>query len=297
MSLLEKIKKLNVGTIVINGDLKKYTTYKVGGKAKLIVSPYNTKDLIKLIKFLTKEEVNYKILGAGSNLVFSDLGYDGVLIKLDEFDTLFIKENVVTVGAGYPLMKLAYKVSRLGLTGLEFATGIPGSVGGAVYMNAGAYKSDMSEIIKSVTVLTKDLKIKKLSKKDLSFSYRSSTLKEKDYICLSAELILKEGNKEEIMATIKDRKERRLLSQPLEYPTAGSVFRNPEGDFAGRIIESLNLKGFNIGGAYISEKHANFIINKDNASGNDVINLIEYVQEVVYEKTGIKLIVEQEIVK
>ena len=186
----------------------------------------------------------------------------------------------------------------MGYTGLEFATGIPGSVGGAVYMNAGAYKSDIGYVLKSAKVITPDLKIKELTNYDLDFHYRTSFLqKNPGYICISATFILSKGNADEIMQLIEDRRKRRLESQPLEYPSAGSVFRNPEGDYAGRLIEEIGFKGKKIGGAMVSEKHANFIINYDNATGRDIVELIETIKKEIKEKYNIDLKVEQEIVE
>ena len=242
-------------------------------------------------------KIKFKILGNGSNLIFSDEKYEGVLIKLSEFNNLEINDTVVTVGSGYNLVKLSLKTARMGLSGLEFASGIPGTIGGAVFMNAGAYKMDMSYIVSEVKVLTPEMTIKTLYNKDLDFHYRSSFLqKNRDYICLEAKLVLKHGDANNIMEVIADRKQRRLLTQPLEYPSAGSVFRNPENDYAGRLIEELGYKGKNIGGAYVSEKHANFIINKDHATASDIRNLINEIKEKVKEKYGIELIVEQEFV-
>ena len=195
-------------------------------------------------------------------------------------------------------MRLANKVCKMGLTGLEFATGIPGSVGGAVYMNAGAYKSDLGYVISEVKVLTPDYKIKTLYNKDLDFHYRSSFLQaNKDYICLEATIILRKGNKQEIIDTIEERKQRRLISQPLEYPSAGSVFRNPEGEFAGHLIEEVGYKGKKVGDAEVSMKHANFIINTGHAKGEDIKQLIKEVQDKVKEKYNIELKIEQEFVE
>ena len=194
-------------------------------------------------------------------------------------------------------MKLAYEVSKMGLSGLEFATGIPGTVGGAVFMNAGAYKTDMGYIVSSIRVLTPDLEVKELFNSDLDFHYRTSFLQNNpDYICLDANLVLKRGDKKEIMDLIESRKQRRLLTQPLEFPSAGSVFRNPPDDFAGRLIEECNLKGYRIGGALVSPKHANFIVNVDNAKAQDIRDLIFKVKEIVKEKQGVDLIIEQEFV-
>ena len=295
--MIEKLKKLKVGKVVNNPKMSDYTTYKVGGNALALVYPNDVEDLIKLINYLKENKIKFKILGNGSNLIFSDETYDGVLIKLSEFNNLEINDTVVTVGSGYNLVKLSLKTARMGLSGLEFAAGIPGTIGGAVFMNAGAYKMDMGYIVSEVKVLTPDMTIKTLYNKDLDFHYRSSFLqKNKDYICLEAKLVLKHGDVDKIMAVIADRKQRRLLTQPLEYPSAGSVFRNPENDYAGRLIEELGYKGKNIGGAYVSEKHANFIINKNHATASDVRNLINEIKEKVKEKYGIELIVEQEFV-
>ncbi len=295
--MIEKLKKLKVGKVIVNPKMSDYTTYKVGGNALAIVYPNDIEDLIKLLNYLKENKIKFKILGNGSNLIFSDEKYEGVLIKLSEFNNLEINDTVVTVGSGYNLVKLSLKTARMGLSGLEFASGIPGTIGGAVFMNAGAYKMDMSYIVSEVKVLTPEMTIKTLYNKDLDFHYRSSFLqKNRDYICLEAKLVLKHGDANNIMEVIADRKQRRLLTQPLEYPSAGSVFRNPENDYAGRLIEELGYKGKNIGGAYVSEKHANFIINKDHATASDIRNLINEIKEKVKEKYGIELIVEQEFV-
>ena len=237
------------------------------------------------------------VLGFGSNVLFSDDVYNGVIIKLDDFNDIEFEGTKVTCGCGASLMKVAMMAIRRGLTGLEFACGIPGSIGGAVYMNAGAYKSDMGYIVSKVKVLTKDYKVITMVNKEMDFHYRTSFLqKNKDYICLEATLKLKKGNKEEMESIVSERKKRRLESQPLEYPSAGSVFRNPEGDFAGRLIEELGYKGLEKGGAQVSSKHANFIINKGNAKAKDIKELIEFVKDSVYDKYKIELKVEQEFV-
>ena len=295
--MIEKLKKLKVGKVIVNPKMSDNKTYKVGGNALAIVYPNDIEDLIKLLNYLKENKIKFKILGNGSNLICSDEKYEGVLIKLSEFNNLEINDTVVTVGSGYNLVKLSLKTARMGLSGLEFASGIPGTIGGAVFMNAGAYKMDMSYIVSEVKVLTPEMTIKTLYNKDLDFHYRSSFLqKNRDYICLEAKLVLKHGDANNIMEVIADRKQRRLLTQPLEYPSAGSVFRNPENDYAGRLIEELGYKGKNIGGAYVSEKHANFIINKDHATASDIRNLINEIKEKVKEKYGIELIVEQEFV-
>jgi len=295
--MVEELKKLKVGKVIANPLMKEYTTYKVGGNALAIVIPNDVESLIKLIKYLDSKNIKRKILGNGSNLIFKDEKYEGVLIKLSELKEITIDDTVITVGSGYSLVRLSMKAAKLGLTGLEFASGIPGTVGGAVFMNAGAYKSDMGYIVSEVKVIDEDYKIKTIYNKDMNFHYRTSFLKENPkYICIEAKIVLKKGDPNAIKAVIEDRKQRRLMSQPLEYPSAGSVFRNPENDYAGRLIEELGYKGKNIGGAYVSEKHANFIVNKDNATATDVINLITEIKEKVKEKYNIELKVEQEIV-
>ena len=295
--MIEEIKKLKVGKVVANPKMCDYTTYKVGGNALALVSPDSIEDFIKLLEYLKNNNVKYKIIGNGSNLIFKDEPYNGIIIKLDALDKINIDGVVVTVGAGYSLVKLCMKVAKLGLAGLEFAAGIPGTVGGAIFMNAGAYKSDMGYIVSEIKVLTPSLEVKTMYNRDLDFHYRSSFLqKNPEYICLEAKIVLKRGDAEAILEVIEDRKQRRLLSQPLEYPSAGSVFRNPENDFAGRLIEELGYKGKHIGGAFVSEKHANFIINKEHATASDVRNLIMEIKEKVKDKYNIDLIVEQEFV-
>lgn len=262
-----------------------------------MVYPKNVDKLVLLLNRLNKDNINYKVLGKGSNLIFSNEDYNGVIIKLDLFDRVSINDTVIKAGAGVSLVKLAYLAYTKGLTGLEFASGIPGSIGGAVFMNAGAYKSDMGYITSEVLVLTPELEVKTLYNKDLNYKYRSSFLKHNpNYICLEATIVLRHGDKALIKELMETRRQKRLMMQPLEYPSAGSVFRNPEGDFAGRLIEECGLKGFMIGGAMVSEKHANFIINKNNASANDIRNLILYVHDTVKEKTGVDLKIEQEFV-
>jgi UDP-N-acetylmuramate dehydrogenase len=294
---IQEVKTKKIGDVVENQLLNDYTTYRVGGEARVIVYPRSKDKLIELLKLIKQYKLNYKVLGKGSNVVFSDKPYIGVIIKLDELNELVINDKKITVGAGYSLVKLAMKLSRLGYKGLEFATGIPGTIGGSVFMNAGAYNSDMANVVKEVLVITPSLEIKKLTNKDLQFSYRDSFLKRNpNYICVEATLELEKGNVKDILELIEDRKRRRLASQPLEYPSAGSVFRNPAGDFAGRLIEEAGLKGKKIGGAIVSEKHANFIVNEKNATGEDIRKLIYLVRDKVKEKYNIELQIEQEFV-
>lgn len=295
---IKDIYDLNIGEVLENVDLSCYTTYRVKATGRVLVIPRDLECLKKLISYIKKNSIKYKIIGNGSNLIFTNLVYDGILIKLNCFDFLKIDGNIIEVGAGYNLMKLALKVSMMGLSGLEFATGIPATVGGAVYMNAGAYNSDISCVLESACILTPDLEVVTFSNSDFNFSYRTSFLqKHPGYLCLNAKFKLEYGNKDEIMDLVNRRRDRRLSSQPLEYPSAGSVFRNPDGDFAGRMIEEIGYKGKIVGGAQVSSKHANFIINVGGATGSDIKDLIFDIKDKVKKKYDVDLKVEQEFVE
>jgi len=296
--VVEFIEENEIGKYLLNVKMSNYTTYRVGGIAKVLVYPKDIKKLVKLLKYLKNENILYKVLGNGSNTLFSDKKYDGVIIKLDNLDNIDFLATMVKAGAGVNLIRLSSLTIKRGLSGLEFATGIPGTVGGAVFMNAGAYKSDMGYVVKSAKVLTPKFEIITMTNKELDFHYRTSFLqKNRDYICLEATFQLKEGNKQEMLELVNDRRTRRLNSQPLEYPSAGSVFRNPDPDHpAGKLIEDLGIKGLTKGGAQISKKHANFIINIGNAKAKDIKELIEFIEEQVEERYNIKLKVEQEFV-
>ena len=294
---IKKIYDLNVGEVLENVDLSKYTTYKLKGIGRVLVMPNDIECLKKLIRFIKDNCLKYKIVGNGSNLIFVDDVYDGILIKLDKLSNLEIDDCTVTVGAGYNLMKLALKCSMMGLSGLEFATGIPGSVGGSVYMNAGAYNSDISCVLESALILTHDLDVVTYNNSDFKFGYRTSILQNNHFVCLEAKFKLEHGDKDEIMDLVNNRRERRISSQPLEYPSAGSVFRNPLNDYAGRLIEEIGYKGKSVGGAMVSEKHANFIVNTGGATGSDICSLINDIKSNVKKKYGIELKVEQEFVE
>ena len=277
--------------------LKKYNTYKINTKAKYLFFPKNIEELKEIVKFLNENKIKYIILKNGSNIIFSKEYYDGAIVKLDNLNTLIRKENDLYVEAGYSLIKLATEAAIMGLSGLEFASGIPGNVGASIAMNAGAYNHSFSEIVESVEVLTDNYEIKTMKHDEISFKYRDSFFKHNSkYIILSCKLNLIPSSREEIFELIKSRKERRIETQPLDYPSAGSVFRNPEGMHAGELIEKCGLKGHQIGGAMISKKHANFIINYDNATGEDIIKLINYTKEKVKEKYNVELILEQIII-
>lgn len=292
-----KLEKLNLGKIERNISLSTLTTYKTGGVAKLVIYPNNINNLKELITLIHKYNINYFLLGKGSNILFSDKEFNGIIIKLDKLNKFEIKQNEIYVESGMILSKLVQESIKNNLTGLEFAIGIPGTIGGAIYMNAGAYGSNMSNIIKSVIALNEKLQIEEIPLEKLKFDYRYSIFQaNKNLICIAANIKLEFGNHDEIASKVKENLLKRKNSQSLEYPSAGSVFRNPEGNYAGKIIEELGLKGKSIGGAEISTKHANFIINKNNASSSDILNLIKLVQKEAKDKYKIDLKLEQQLV-
>lgn len=292
-----ELEKLNLEKIEKDISLSTLTTYKTGGIAKLVVYPNNINNLKQMLKLIHKYNIKYFILGKGSNTLFSDKEFNGVIIKLDKLNNFKIKQTEIYVESGMILSKLVQASVKNELTGLEFAIGIPGTIGGAIYMNAGAYGNNMSNIVKSVIVLNEKFQIKEIPLEELKFDYRYSIFQaNKNLICVAANIKLEHGNHDEIASKIKENLLKRKNSQPLEYPSAGSVFRNPEGNYAGKIIEELGLKGKIIGGAEISTKHANFIINKNNASSSDILNLIKLVQKEVKDKYKIDLKLEQQLV-
>lgn len=293
--LIDLIEEKSLGTYKENVSLKTLTTYKTGGNVRLLIFPNNVEALKEILKYIKENNIKFKIFGNGSNILASSKDYDGVIIKLTNLNNYKQKGEIIEVEAGYNFALLANTLSKEGYSGLEFACGIPATVGGAVYMNAGAYLSDVSAVLQKVEFLDEHLELKTLDNKDLKFSYRHSIFMEKDWIILKAYFKLEKKNKEEIIKLIQDRKRRRVESQPLEYPSAGSVFRNPEGNYAGKLIEDSNLKGFVHGGGQISDKHANFIINKDNATAEDIKYLMDLAQSEVEKKYGIKLRIEQEL--
>lgn len=295
--IIKEIIAKKIGKVLVNKKISNYTTYHVGGKVRAVVYPKCESELVDLIKLLNSRHIKYFVLGNGSNVLFSDNLYDGIIIKLDYFNQLNINDNIITVGAGYSLIKLANETVRRGLSGLEFACGIPGTIGGATFMNAGSYGSSISNVLKSVKILKNNGTIVTLSNEDMNFSYRTSYLqKHLNYVLIEATLELKHGNVDELKEIVRLRKEKRKETQPLNYPSAGSVFRNPNNMYAGELIEKIGLKGFSIGKAEISTKHANFIINKGNAKANDIKTIIDLIKEKAYKKYNINLRVEQRLI-
>lgn len=282
---------------ISEASLKRYNTYRIDIKCKYLVFPKTKEQFIELLKELSTAKEKYLVLGNGSNIILNTTYYDGVVILLNKLNKMTIDDLTVEVEAGYSLQKLALETSSLGLEGLEFATGIPGMVGASIATNAGAYKNDIASVVETVTVVNPNNEIVTMHHDDLNFSYRTSFFKEnKGYYIISATLKLKQGNKEEILEKISKRRVKRIETQPLDMPSAGSVFRNPEGMYAGELIEKIGLKGYNLNGAMVSEKHANFIVNKGNASGKDIVKLIQKIKEEVKKEFNVDLILEQIIV-
>ena len=289
----------NICEIQKNVNLKNYNTYQIKSKTKYLAFPKNKEELISLLKYLKDNNIKYFILGNGSNIILPDNEFNGVVINLKKLDKFKIDKEKIYAEAGVMLPKLSLATIDEDLKGLEWATAIPGTLGASILGNAGAYLHEIVEFIESVEVLDKNLNIKTLKKNDFTYDYRTTSFKEnKDFIILSAVLKLDKGNREESLDLVQDRLDRRKSSQPLNYPSAGSVFRNPSKEMpAGKIIEDLGLKGKKIGGAEVSKLHANFIINKDNATSKDIRDLIDLIKEKVKSEYNIDLKCEQEIIE
>lgn len=270
--------------------LKKHTTFRIGGYASFFVSPENETETAALIKSLNENDIKYYVLGNGSNVLVSDEGFDGVIIYIGEkLSKITIKENIIVAEAGALLSRVAREAYKSSLTGMEFAAGIPGSIGGAVVMNAGAYGGEMKDIIVSAKVCDKNGNIIVLSKEELDLSYRHSIIDEKKYVVLSCSMLLEKGNADAIKAQMDELGRKRREKQPLEYPSAGSTFKRPEGYFAGKLIEDAGLKGYTVGGARVSEKHSGFVINEGEATAEDVKKLISEVSDEVYRQFKVRL--------
>lgn len=274
----------------INEKMSRHTTFKTGGPASLFIRPDSLEQLKKVVALLKRAEVPYFILGNGSNLLVSDKGYDGAIISTDKFTDIRLEdEKMIYAEAGVKNSAIAAFARDNSLTGFEFAAGIPGSLGGAVIMNAGAYGGEMKLIVKEVRALSPQGEIIRLDNEALRFDYRTSALKGKDFIVISALLELEKGDKDEISAQMNELALKRKEKQPLEYPSAGSTFKRPEGYFAGKLIEDSGLRGYTVGGAMVSDKHCGFVINKGEATSKDIYTLILNVQNTVYEKFGVRL--------
>lgn len=276
--------------------LCKRTTFRIGGTCRYFIYPKNELCLLRVLSILDEEGVSHKIFGKGSNILCSDEDYDGAIICLDRYfmDFYFEDDGSCLVQAGTSIILLAHEAMKQSMTGLEFASGIPGTVGGAVFMNAGAYKSDMSQILKEVYVL-KDRSIQIMEPKDLDYRYRHSSFQQHDdWIILGCRIQLEKGDQKEILDLMDSRRRRRMESQPLKMPCAGSMFRNPPNYQAWELIEKIGMRGRRVGGAMVSDIHANFIVNADNAKATDVLQLIKEIQGEVKKRFNVDLITEVE---
>jgi UDP-N-acetylmuramate dehydrogenase len=289
----EELAQAPVGQVRLQEPLAPYTTWKIGGPADALIVPENRRELACALELLRRHGVPWQVLGRGSNTLVSDKGVRGAVIKLGEgFDEVRFEGAAVTAGASFSFIKLSVLAGKEGLTGLEFAGGIPGTVGGAVYMNAGAHGSDVSRIFQSADIVWEDGSEAVLGAEEMAFSYRHSVLHDRRGIVTRAVFRLRPGNRTEIAAAMASYKDRRRRTQPLQEPTCGSVFRNPPGDHAARLIEAAGLKGMREGGAQVSDVHANFIVNLGGATAEDVLTLIGKIQRTIEAKNGIRLVPE-----
>ncbi|MHA6484727.1 UDP-N-acetylmuramate dehydrogenase [Paenibacillus sp. strain BS8-2] len=290
---IAELREAAVGELLLDEPLSKHTTWKIGGPADLLLLPRSKEQLIAAIRILHKHGVPWTHIGRGSNMLVSDKGIRGVVIKPSgALDFVTFEGSTAIAGAAYSFIKLSVMTGKAGLTGLEFAGGIPGTVGGAVYMNAGAHGSDVSRIFKYADIVLETGEMVRFGLEDMKFAYRHSILHEQRGIVVEAAFELAPGDRMEIASAMASYKERRLRTQPLQLATAGSVFRNPTGDFAARLIQEAELKGYTVGGAQVSEQHSNFIVNTGQATARDVLALMDHIRVTVEERFGVQLVPE-----
>ena len=289
-SFLTQLERITDSTCIhVQEPMSRHTTFRVGGPADVLVTP-DRDSIAAIIKLCRSENVPYTLIGNGSNLLVSDKGVRGVVIEMGEHaGEIRVTQNEITAQAGALLSKIANTAAKEGLTGMEFAAGIPGSLGGAVVMNAGAYGGEMKDILVSAVVLDENGEEKTLSADELELRYRHSCISEKHYIVLEATIRLLPGDEQEIRLKMKELSEQRQEKQPLQYPSAGSTFKRPEGYFAGKLIMDAGLRGYTVGGAQVSEKHCGFVINKGDATAEDICKLMQDVSEKVQEQFGVVL--------
>ncbi len=295
--LIQKISQyIPKNRMMLQEPMKNHTTFRVGGAAALYLELESEQELGDILALLHAEEEDYFIVGNGSNLLVSDTGYHGIILHLSkEFGDVRVEGERLICASGATLAAIARAALEHGLTGFEFAAGIPGSLGGAIVMNAGAYDGEMKQVVESVRLMTPQGEILTKTCEEMKFSYRHSLLKEEAYVVLSVVIRLAKGQKEQIKARMDELSCKRREKQPLEYPSAGSTFKRPEGYFAAKLIQDTGLRGFQVGGAQVSEKHCGFVINRENASAQDVHELMKQVQERVREKFGVTL--EPEVIR
>ncbi len=293
-SLTNKLEKINYLRLEKNKNLAEYASFKVGGPADLFLTPEKITALKELMPLLVNSEIPYFILGKGSNLIISDKGYRGIIIYTGSLNHYQLQGNQITAECGLELKEIADLACENSLSGFEFAAGIPGSLGGALYMNAGAYGGEMKDVIVKAQFVNQNGNLIELDKTDLKLEYRTSILQKEDpdWVAVNVTLQLKKSEPDKIRAKMDELHNKRWSKQPMDFPSAGSVFKRPPGHYTGPLIEKAKMKGYQIGGAQVSTKHAGFIVNKDNASAEDIINLIEKVKEEVYKTSGVQLEVE-----
>lgn len=286
----------NEEDITVDSPMSEHIYFRVGGPADILVTPVNEEQVVNTLKLCREYNVPYFILGNGSNILVKDGGISGVVIKFNKLNKITTEGNCVTAQSGALLKDVSKAALENNLRGFEFACGIPGSIGGAVFMNAGAYDGEMAHVIKSARVIDENCNIKNLTKEELELGYRSSIVMKKGYVVIEATIELESGEYASIKDKIYDLTNRRESKQPLEYPSAGSTFKRPEGYFAGKLIQDSGLKGFSIGGAAVSEKHSGFVINKGGATAKDVLDVIAHVQKTVKENFDVELHTEVRII-
>ncbi|HKL42746.1 MAG TPA: UDP-N-acetylmuramate dehydrogenase [Clostridia bacterium] len=289
--IIKKIQSIvNDNRVYENELLKEHTYFKIGGPAKILVKVKSIDEIKKVIQICKDEDVKYYVIGNGTNILVPDEGLDAVIIKIAEtFNDYRIHGNKVYVQAGMLLSTLSKKIAKASLTGFEFASGIPGTVGGAIYMNAGAYGGEMKDIVEYAKVLDSDGKVQKILNKDLELGYRKSIVSKKNYVVLSVCFVLKEGNIDQIKKEVQVLDEKRISKQPLDLPSAGSTFKRPEGYYAGKLIDDAGLRGFRFRDAQVSDKHCGFVVNRGNATCKDVLQLIDMVKKVVFDQFNVTL--------
>lgn len=281
---------VNKERVFCDEPMKKHTTFRVGGPADYFICAESVQEVQDVVALCKKEAVPYYIMGNGSNLLVGDKGYRGVILQIAKaMNTINIEGTTIRAQAGALLSRIGHKALEAGLTGFEFAAGIPGTLGGAVVMNAGAYGGEMKDVLADVTVLNQEGQVEVLSNEQLALGYRTSIIAEKGYVVLDATLQLKEGDRAAIKQRMDELREQRTAKQPLEYPSAGSTFKRPEGYFAGKLIQDANLRGFQVGGAQVSEKHCGFVINRGDATAADIVELMEQVTDKVQQISGVTL--------
>lgn len=287
----EKITEvLKEDQVLLDEPMKKHTTFRIGGPADYFLMPQNKEEVQKITALCREQGVPYYIIGNGSNLLVADKGFRGVIIQIYKgMSSVKAKGSILKAQAGASLSKIANEALREGLTGFEFAAGIPGTLGGACVMNAGAYGGEMKDVLLSVTVLNKEGEILVIPREEMELGYRTSIVAKKGYLVLEAEIELHKGEEEKIRSRMEELKDKRVTKQPLEYPSAGSTFKRPEGYFAGKLIEDTGLRGFRVGDAKVSEKHCGFVINCREATAKEVDELMRQVSDRVYEKFGVRL--------